>query len=68
MAAEGKKLRYTGGFASVTVPALRVSVKRNHQVVVEDADTAAALLLQGDWEEVGAPKSKDETPPAPTEG
>lgn len=68
--AEGQKLRYVGPSRSVTIPALRTSVPRNHQVTVEDPALAASLLEQADWELVGAKtKTKDETPPAPpTEG
>jgi hypothetical protein len=52
--AEAKKLRYVGPHDEVAVPALGKSVRRNHQVEVEDAALAKSLLAQADWEEVGA--------------
>lgn len=58
MANEAKTLRYIGPFKAVTVPALGERVEHGHQVDVEDAAIAAALLDQDDWEEVGKPKPK----------
>lgn len=51
---EAQKLRYIGPIDELTIPALGVSVKRNHQLAVEDPGIAAALLEQADWEAVGA--------------
>lgn len=55
--AEPTKIRYVGGFDAVDVPALGQTVKRNHQVAVDDKTLAASLLEQSDWEEVGVPKA-----------
>jgi hypothetical protein len=52
--AEPRKLRYVGPHDEVAVPALGKSVRRNHQVEVEDAAVAKSLLAQDTWEEVGA--------------
>ena len=52
--AEARKIRYVGAHAEVYVPALGQSVRRNHQISVDDAALAAALLEQSGWEEVGA--------------
>lgn len=52
--AEARKIRYVGPFDAVDVPALRATVKRNHQVEVADRAIADSLLAQADWEEVGA--------------
>lgn len=49
-----RRLRYVGPFGAVDVPALGKRVRRNHQVEVEDAALAKALLQQDTWEEVGA--------------
>ena len=56
--AEARKLRYVGPFDAVDVPAIRATVKRNHQVEVADRAIADSLLAQADWEEVGTPKSQ----------
>lgn len=58
-------LRYIGPFQAVTVPALGERVEQGHQVKVEDADLAALLLDQDDWEEVGSPKPKGARKPPP---
>lgn len=55
----GRKLRYVGPHKAVSVPALGegVTVKRNHQVTVEDAAIATSLLEQREnWREVGGTK------------
>jgi hypothetical protein len=53
-----RKFKYVGPHRSVYVPDLGVSVKRNHQISVEDKPVADSLAAQGDWEEVGAAKPK----------
>jgi hypothetical protein len=53
-----RKFRYVGPHDAVDVPALGVRVKRNHQVEVADKAVADSFAMQGDWEEVGAPKPK----------
>ena len=62
--AEAKRLRYVGPFRAVDVPALGTTVKRNHQVEIEDKAVAAALLAQADWEEVGAKAAEKKDTPA----
>lgn len=69
-ATKATKLRYVGPFDAVDVPALRKTVKRNHQIEVEDKAVAASLLEQSDWEEVGAKAAakQDDAPAAPEKG
>lgn len=65
--AEATKIRYVGPFRAVDVPALGTTVRRNHQVEIEDPAVAKALLAQSDWEEVGAKAAgKQEAPAADT--
>lgn len=58
--AEARKFRYVGPHTAVYVPDLGVTVKRNHQVPVEDKAVADSFAAQGDWEEVGKPKAPAE--------
>lgn len=61
------KVRYIGPFAEVELREFGITVERNHQAEIPDG-IGATLVEQADWEEVGKPKSKDQQPPAPTEG
>lgn len=65
--AEAKKIRYVGPFRAVDVPALGTTVRRNHQVEIEDQALAKSLLAQSDWEEVGAKTAAKEKEDAPAE-
>lgn len=52
-----RKFRYVGPHTAVSVPDLGVTVKRNHQVPVEDKAVADSFADQADWEEVGISKA-----------
>lgn len=55
------KVRYTGPIDEVTIREFDLTVKRNHQLDIPDA-IGKRLVQQADWEEVGKPKSEQESP------
>lgn len=53
-----RKFRYVGPHDAVYVPDLGVTVKRNHQVSVDNKTVADSFAAQADWDEVGVAKPK----------
>jgi hypothetical protein len=51
-----RTFKYVGPFDEVEIPALGLTVQRNHQVQVDDVDVADSLDAQDDWQHIPKPK------------
>jgi hypothetical protein len=62
------RFRYVGPHAAVDIPALGVTVQRNHEVEVT-GERAQEFMKRDDWTRVDTPKAKEppEEPPVEPE-